>query len=72
MDRILRGEPGWQAAIARALANAPRPIPVDPRFMPRRTDDPGTEVRLPRLERASMPPARTASTLLLLYPAADG
>jgi 8-oxo-dGTP pyrophosphatase MutT (NUDIX family) len=72
MDRILRAERGWQAAIVRALADAPRPIPVDPRFMPRRTDDPDTEVPLPRFDRASMAPARTASTLLLLYPGADG
>jgi 8-oxo-dGTP pyrophosphatase MutT (NUDIX family) len=72
MDRILRAEPGWQDAIARALAGAARPIPVDPRFMPRRANPDGGEERLPRLDRASMPPAREAATLLLLYPGADG
>ncbi|HEY7526765.1 MAG TPA: CoA pyrophosphatase [Candidatus Limnocylindria bacterium] len=72
MDRILRAEPGWQAEIARALAVAPRPIPVDPRFLPRRPADGDAEVRLPRFDRATMPPARTAATLLLLYPGEDG
>jgi 8-oxo-dGTP pyrophosphatase MutT (NUDIX family) len=73
MDRILRAEHGWQAAIAGAIAAAPRPIPVDPRFMPRRpSDGDNTEARLPRFDRSSMPPARAASTLLLLYPGLDG
>jgi 8-oxo-dGTP pyrophosphatase MutT (NUDIX family) len=72
MDRILRAEPGWQAEIARALAAAPRPIPVDPRFMPRSARDDDDDVRLPRFDRKTMPPARTASTLLLLYPGDDG
>jgi 8-oxo-dGTP pyrophosphatase MutT (NUDIX family) len=71
MDRILRAEPGWQAEIARAIAAVKRPIPVDPRFMPRRAAD-NTEVRLPRFDRATMPAARSASTLLLLYPGPDG
>lgn len=73
MDRILRAESGWQAAIAEAIAAAPRPIPVDPRFMPRRSaGDSDGEAPLPRFDRATMPPARAASTLLLLYPGPDG
>jgi 8-oxo-dGTP pyrophosphatase MutT (NUDIX family) len=69
MDRILRGEDGWQGAIARALSAATRPIPADPRFAPR-SAAPGTD--LPRFDRSTFPPAREAATLLLVYPAADG
>jgi len=69
MDRILRAEPGWQDELAEALARAPRPIPVDPRFMPRVLDT-ASSIR-PRYDRATMPPARAASTLLLLYPGED-
>lgn len=64
MDQILRGRPGWQEAIASALARTPRPIPVDPRFTPR-----ARSVVIP--ERASMPVPRPASTLLLIHPGAD-
>jgi len=67
MDRILRAEPGWQDTLADALRRVPRPIAVDPRFMPR----PGA-VGLPRFDRDGFPPARLASTLLLLYPGDDG
>jgi 8-oxo-dGTP pyrophosphatase MutT (NUDIX family) len=74
MDRILRADAGWQDALARAISAAARPIPVDPRFMPRRADAASEDstVRLPHYDRATMPPAREAATLLLLYPAADG
>ncbi|HEY7464705.1 MAG TPA: CoA pyrophosphatase [Candidatus Limnocylindria bacterium] len=70
MDRILRGAPGWQEWLADAIARAPRPIAVDPRFMPR--DGTGERARRPRWDRSTMPPAREASTLLLLHPAEDG
>jgi 8-oxo-dGTP pyrophosphatase MutT (NUDIX family) len=53
--------------LADALRRAPRPIAVDPRFMPRRG-----AVGLPRFDRDGSPPARLASTLLLLYPGDDG
>jgi 8-oxo-dGTP pyrophosphatase MutT (NUDIX family) len=69
MDRILRGEAGWQEALARALTDATRPISADPRFTPRAPDI-GSD--LPRYDRASFPPARAAATLLLLYPGEDG
>ena len=69
MDRILRGEAGWQEAIAHALAAATRPISPDPRFAPRSADESST---LRRFERSAFPPARPAATLLLLYPAVDG
>lgn len=69
MDRILRGDGGWQAAIADALATATRPIQPDPRFMPR--EAPGAPA-LRRYDRSSFPPARPAATLLLLYPGDGG
>lgn len=69
MDRILRGEEGWQGAIAEALHAATRPIAADPRFAPRSAAI-GTD--LPRFDRSTFPPARAAATLLLVYPAADG
>lgn len=69
MDRILRGEAGWQAAIATALATASRPIQPDARFMPRAA--PGAPA-LRRYDRSTFPPARPAATLLLLYPGAGG
>jgi 8-oxo-dGTP pyrophosphatase MutT (NUDIX family) len=69
MDRILRGEAGWQEAVAHALAAATRPISPDPRFAPRSVDD-GSALR--RYDRSTFPPARPAATLLLLYPAVDG
>lgn len=65
MDRILRGQPGWQEAIASALATAPRPIPLDERFAPRRLSG----AVMPA--RATFPSARPASTLLLVHPGAE-
>ena len=47
----------------------PRPIDADPRFAPRAITGQAT---LPRYDRAAFPPARSASTLLLLYPGPDG
>jgi 8-oxo-dGTP pyrophosphatase MutT (NUDIX family) len=69
MDRILRGDDGWQGAIAHALSAATRPIAADRRFAPRSAAL-GTD--LPRFDRSTFPPARAAATLLLVYPAADG
>jgi 8-oxo-dGTP pyrophosphatase MutT (NUDIX family) len=65
MDGILRGAPGWQQAIAQAVADVTRPIRVDARLMPR--DASGTTSRR-SFDRSRFPPARTAATLLLLYP----
>jgi 8-oxo-dGTP pyrophosphatase MutT (NUDIX family) len=61
MDRILRAGDGWEEAIADALRRVARPIEADPRFAPRMGYD-----------RDAFPVARPASTLLLLYPDADG
>jgi len=69
MDRILRGDAGWQEALAGALAGATRPIAPDPRFAPRAATD---ENDPPRFDRATFPPARAAATLLLVYPGHDG
>jgi 8-oxo-dGTP pyrophosphatase MutT (NUDIX family) len=69
MDRILRGSAGWQEAVGRALAQATRPIAADERFAPRAV---ATGSNLPRYDRATFPPARSAATLLLLYPGLDG
>jgi 8-oxo-dGTP pyrophosphatase MutT (NUDIX family) len=69
MDRILRGDEGWQEAIARALAEATRPIAADPRFAPRAA--PGRPA-LRRYDRSTFPPARPAATLLLVYPGGGG
>jgi 8-oxo-dGTP pyrophosphatase MutT (NUDIX family) len=69
MDQILLAREGWQEHVADALRRTPRPIPVDPRFMPRGAS---AEARLPRYDRRAMTPPRPASTLLLLYPGADG
>ena len=69
MDRILRGEDGWQEAVGRALGQATRPIRADERFAPRAAT---TGSNLPRYDRATFPPARAAATLLLLYPGVDG
>lgn len=68
MDRILRVEPGWQEAIARALTTAPRPIATDPRLLPRQADARDR----PRWDPADFPPPRRAATLLLLYPGRGG
>jgi 8-oxo-dGTP pyrophosphatase MutT (NUDIX family) len=71
MDRILRAEPGWQDAVVAALRSVPRPIPVDPRIMPRDVVvDDGAAQRRPLPPDASG--ARLAATLLLLYPGPDG
>jgi 8-oxo-dGTP pyrophosphatase MutT (NUDIX family) len=69
MGRILRGELGWQDAIAGALARAPRPIPLDERLLPRGSDG---EVTRRRYDRSGFPPARPAATLLAIYPDAAG
>ena len=68
MDRILRGEPGWQEAIAHALRAASRPIAADPRFAPREA---AAGESFPRYDRSTFPPARAAATLLLVYPGID-
>jgi 8-oxo-dGTP pyrophosphatase MutT (NUDIX family) len=69
MDRILRGESGWEASIADALRSATRPIPLDERLLARGPDGESTRRRF---DRATFPPARPASTLLAIYPdAAD-
>lgn len=68
MVRILRAEPGWEQAVADALAAAPRPIPLDERLLTRAVD--GTALRR-RYDRSGFPPARPASTLLVLYPSDD-
>ena len=69
MDRILQGEKDWQASVASALSSARRPIVRSGRFAPR---DAAGRTNLQRYDRASFPPARAASTLLLLYPGVDG
>lgn len=69
MDRIVRAGPGWQDAIADALARAARPIPLDERLLPRTRDG---EVTRRQFDRTGFPPARPASTLLALYPGDDG
>ena len=69
MERILRAEAGWEQALAGALARATRPIPLDPRFIPRAAD--GSMDRR-RFDRTGFPPARRASTLLAVYPDASG
>jgi len=40
--------------------------------MPRRPSDDDDAPRLPRFDRSTMPAARAAATLLLVYPGADG
>ena len=69
MDRILRAADGWQDAIARALAAASRPIPLDDRLLARSRD--GEAIRR-RFDRSGFPPARPAATLLAIYPDAGG
>ncbi len=70
---ILRAEGEWQATVAHALATAERPIPVDPRFVPRRAvpDPAQEEADARRFDRSRFPTARAAATLLLIYPS-DG
>jgi 8-oxo-dGTP pyrophosphatase MutT (NUDIX family) len=69
MDQILRGEAGWEARIAEAVRNVPRPIQVDPRFTPRRLS---SSQRLPAYDPRAQPGSRPAATLLLVYPDAAG
>ena len=61
--------PGWEEALADALARAPRPIPIDERLLSRTADG---EPHRRRYERSGFPPARPASTLLAIYPDAAG
>jgi 8-oxo-dGTP pyrophosphatase MutT (NUDIX family) len=69
MARILREAPGWQDAVADALARAARPIPLDERLLARTLDG---KLSRRRFERADFPPARAAATLLAIYPDDDG
>jgi 8-oxo-dGTP pyrophosphatase MutT (NUDIX family) len=69
MDRMLQAEGDWQASIASALSGARRPIVRSGRFAPR---DAAGRTNLQRYDRATFPPARPASTLLLLYPGVGG
>ena len=71
MTGILRADSDWQAVITSALATVARPIPVDPRLMPRRAvPDPAlAEEDQRRFDRSRFPAARGAATLLLIYPA---
>jgi 8-oxo-dGTP pyrophosphatase MutT (NUDIX family) len=69
MDRILRAADGWQDAIAGAMAQASRPIPLDDRLLARSRD--GEAIRR-RYDRSGFPPARPAATLLAIYPDAGG
>ena len=55
--------------MGRALRDVRRPIPLDERLLPR--NDRG-EVFRSRYDRASLPPARAAATLLAIYPDATG
>jgi 8-oxo-dGTP pyrophosphatase MutT (NUDIX family) len=70
---ILRADGEWQAAVARALADVERPIPVDPRVAVRRAvSDPALDAEdARRFDRSRFPGTRAAATLLLIYPA-DG
>ncbi len=69
MERILAAEPGWQSAIADALARLPRPIPLDVRLLPRMADG---RPRPRPTDRTGFPPARAAATLLAIYPDPGG
>ena len=62
---MLRGQGDWRRTVARALAAAARPIPMDERLLPRMPD--GRVVRR-AVDRSTMPPARPAATLLAIYP----
>jgi 8-oxo-dGTP pyrophosphatase MutT (NUDIX family) len=70
---ILRADGEWQTTIARALADVARPIPVDPRFTPRRAvPDPALDAEdVRRFDRSRFPTAREAATFLLIYPSGD-
>jgi 8-oxo-dGTP pyrophosphatase MutT (NUDIX family) len=69
MERILRARAGWQESLARALADAERPISAPPAFQPR---DATGQLDLVRYRRPAATPPRAAATLLLLYPDARG
>ena len=73
MDRILRGEPGWEEALTRALRTVPRPIATDPRLLPRQADTGEASLEHPqRRNPPGLPPPRRDATLLLLYRGPDG
>ncbi|MEP7082737.1 MAG: CoA pyrophosphatase [Chloroflexota bacterium] len=55
--------------MGRAVGAARRPIPLDERLLPRNVDG---EVFRSRFDRAAMPPARPAATLIAIYPDATG
>ncbi|MGZ8481851.1 MAG: NUDIX hydrolase [Candidatus Limnocylindria bacterium] len=69
MGRIVRAETGWEDAVARAVRAAARPIPLDERLLPRNVEG---EVFRSRFDRASLPAARPAATLIAIYPDATG
>jgi 8-oxo-dGTP pyrophosphatase MutT (NUDIX family) len=69
MGRILRAEAGWEDEVRRAVADTRRPIPLDERLLPRNADG---EVFRSRFDRASLPTARPAATLIAIYPDATG
>lgn len=69
MERILDARGDWQSLIADALAAAPRPIPMDERLLARTRE--GQQIRRV-VDRATLPPARPAATLLAIYPGDDG
>ena len=69
MGRIVRAETGWEDAVSRAVSAAPRPIPLDERLLPRNVEG---EVVRSRFDRASLPEARPAATLIAIYPDATG
>jgi len=69
MDRILRGAPGWEHAIAGAVQAATHPIAIDARLTPR---DATGRAPARRFDRSHFPVARPAATLLLVYPGSDG
>lgn len=69
MERILDARGDWQTAIADALAAAAHPIPMDERLLPRTRD--GMVLRR-TVDRANVPPARPAATLLAIYPDEEG
>ena len=66
---VVRAARPWEIAVADALAQVPRPIPVDSTLLPR---DAGGSGSIPRFDRSTFPPARRAATLVLLYPGAGG
>lgn len=69
MGRIVRAEPGWEGAVAQAIRGVRRPIPLDERLLPRNERG---EVFRSRYDRATLPAARPAATLIAIYPDATG